>query len=294
MDRFEAMRAFVRVVELGSFTQTARELHVKQSTVSKWIRQLEEMHHTTLIQRTSRTQRVTEAGQIFYTRSKEILAMCELAHTELHTHTTTLVGRLRISLPVVIGERFFLEPLIAFAAAHTEVELEMVFDDRYVNLLEGGFDLAIRIGRPVDSSLHAITLANVPRMLVASPAYVETHGRPESPEDLIAHAALLHGLHQDDHWHVHNESGQMTRVPLKRAHVSANHSQVLLELARQGFGVAMLASWLVEDSLESGELVELLPNISLLSAHVQALSPSAHLSLRARTLVDTLKLALGS
>ena len=195
MDHLLALKAYVRVIELGSFTQAARELHVKQSTVSKWIGQLEEEHHTALIQRTSRAQRVTEAGEHFYARSKEILALYELAHAELQAHATTLSGRLRISLPVVLGERFFLKHLADFALMHPEVSLEMVFDDRYVDLIDRDLDLAIRVGEPVDSALHAITLGSMPRMLIASPCYVERRGVPHTPAQLATHSVPAPRLH---------------------------------------------------------------------------------------------------
>lgn len=270
MDRLLAMQAFVRLVELGTFTATARELHVKQSTVSKWLASLESELGVSLLERTTRSQRVTEAGLFFYEQAREMVASYEATSAALQEKAPEPRGRLRVSVPVVFGG-LFVTPIIGdFLKQYKHIDLDLQFSDRYVNLVEEGFDMALRVGQPVDSVLKARKLGETERLLVASPDYLATYGVPEVPEDLKEHQALLHaGVEQSALWVFHRgEERVQTRVS---GRFCANHSATLKALACEGLGLALLASWLVKEELASGRLVPCLREYRLPPAPVYAL-----------------------
>lgn len=288
MDRLDAMLAYVRLVELGSFSKVGQELRVKQSTVSKWIATLERQLQTQLIERTSRAQRVTEAGQVFYERAKDILASYSDIEAQLQQDSPQVAGRIRVNAPVVFGRLYLVPHVGRFLREHPELEFDLVLDDRYINLLEDGFDMAIRVGKPVDSSLRAKHLASTPRRLVASPSYLSSHPSIETPEDLKLHNCLLHsGLQSRTVWSFSRNGKKVQTVVEGR--FAANNSEALLSLAREGLGVALLASWLVDDSISEGALVPLLSSYSLPPAPIQALlPPSRHVHPRVRIFLDFL------
>lgn len=300
MDRIDAMRAFVRVVEGESFSSVAESLRVGQPTISKWIAGLERELGVQLIERTTRARRVTEAGHLFYMRAREILEGFEEVSAQLQARQPELRGRLRVSLPVVFGQRHVVPALDGFLRRHEVLELELVFNDRYVNLLEEGFDVAIRVGAPVDSTLRARTLATTPRLLVAAPAYLKAAPPLRRPADLADHACLLHtGLGVGASWGFTGAQTGEVESARVTARCVANHSEAILCLARQGHGVALLASWLVDEALRAGELVALLAGDlceqgwRASPAPVQALMPpGAFTHPRVRALVDHLVEAL--
>ncbi len=289
MDHIEAFRAFVGVVELGTFTATARMLRVKQSTVSKWISQLEGELREQLFVRSTRSVELTDSGRLLYPHALEVLGAYESALSALGEHHGELVGRLRLSLPVVFGARHVTPLLPRFLDAHPRVELELYYDDRYINLGDAQIDVALRVGRAVDSALISRRIAETPRRLVASEAYLRHHPAPSTPDDLELHDCLLHtGM---DPWRFEAD-GEEYRV---RAHgrVAANNSAALLDLALHGQGVALLASWLVDDAIATGELQVLLPGYRPPTAPIQALTrPVVYQAPRTRALLDFLSDAL--
>ncbi|TNE45352.1 MAG: LysR family transcriptional regulator [Deltaproteobacteria bacterium] len=289
MDRLDAMLAYVRLVELGSFSKVGLELRVKQSTVSKWIANLETQLHTQLIERTSRSQRVTEAGQLFYERAKDILASYEELEAQLQQRSPVLSGRIRVNAPVVFGRLYLLPHLGPFLREHPSLEVELVLEDRYIQLLEEGIDLAIRVGKPVDSSLRSKTLATTPRRLVAAPQYLEEFGEPTEPKELKHHNCLLHsGLHSRAVWQF-SHGNKTFQTPVS-GRFSANNSEALVTLAKEGLGIALLASWLVDDEIAQGHLTTLLPNFSLPMAPIQALlPPSRQIHPRVRAFLNFLE-----
>ncbi len=288
MDRLAAMQAFVRLVEVGSFSTVAEELRIKQSTVSKWVAALEEELGTQLVERTTRRQRVTEPGQRFYERARELLAAYEEVSTELQERAPEPRGRLRVSVPTVFGRLHVVPHLATFMGRHRQLELELVFSDRYVNLVEEGIDVAIRVGLPADSSFRARKLGETRRHLVASPAYLKQHPAPRSPKELRHHACLLHtGLRTGDIW-TFRRGSRLVRAPV-RGRFSANNSEALLAMARSGHGVALLAEWLVDTDLRGGRLVALLPEYEPPPAPIQALiPPGKHAPPRVRAFIDFL------
>ncbi|MFN3200382.1 MAG: LysR substrate-binding domain-containing protein [Bradymonadia bacterium] len=290
MDRIAALEAFVRVVERGSFSAAARDLRVGQPTISKWIARLEDTFEVQLLDRTTRSVSVTDAGHALYTRGRAVLDAWESALSA--SGEQALRGRLRVSVPVVFGQ-LFLSPLLSqWMRAHPEVELEIIYSDRYVNLVEEGVDVAIRVGRPVDSSHRATLLARSSRRLVAAPAYLASHGTPESPEDLVQHRCLLHGgLSVQETWVLSLGDVRHT-VPIS-GRLSANSSATLRYLAVEGHGVALLADWLVEQTIREGRLVPLLSDYALPSAPIRAVfASSRHVAPRVRAFVAHLEATL--
>lgn len=289
MDRFAALEAFIRIVELGSFTACAKDLRLRQATVSRWIVALEDELGVQLLDRTTRAVRVTDAGERFYEDARAIVGAWAKAQAQAQQQQARVTGRLRLSVPVVFGQRFITPNLARFVQTYPELELELLFSDRYIDLVGDGVDLALRVGQPIDSEHRVRTLGITPRRLVASPAFIKQHVSPKHPGELAKLPCLLHsGLRDVTTWSFEHQ-GQRTQVKVKGT-VSANHSQTLLELARAGVGVALLASWLVDDAILSGELVALLPEYEAPRAPIQALYASTRHAPRAiEAMIDFLQ-----
>lgn len=294
MDRMDALRAFVRLVERGSFTAVAEELRVGQSTVSKWLAALEDELGVRLLDRTTRSQRVTEAGQQFYQRAAGILDAYDSAVGEVREGQTVLRGRIRMSLPVVFGRLYVLPALSQFLRKHEEISLEMSFSDRYVNLVEEGYDLVLRLGASPDSTLREHLLGSSERRLVASPRYLSRYGVPKCPAELGEHQCLVHtGLGARTTWTLFR-AGKVEKVAVQ-GRVYASNSEATLSLTRSGLGISMLASWLVDRELERGRLRRVLADYQLPPAPIRALTaPGRHLSPRVRALLDHLRRGIAS
>ncbi|NOU30698.1 MAG: LysR family transcriptional regulator [Polyangiaceae bacterium] len=290
LDRLDALRLFVRLRERGSFSAAARDLRIKQSTASKWVAELEEELGVGLVERTTRAIRITEAGQRFARRAVEILDAVDETTRELSDlGEREPSGRVRVSAPVVYG-RLFVAPLMAkFLKHHPRVEAELVLSDRYVNLVEEGFDLAIRVGVPADTSARGRKLADSARRLVASPAYVEKHGAPKTPKELERHPCLTHSeAFAGAIWRFRLGPGREVPVAV-RGPLSSNNSDVALEMARRGLGIALLADWLVAADLRANKLVELLPDHQAPPAPVFAVTPASRfVAAPVRALLDAL------
>lgn len=289
MDRITQLEAFVRLVERGSFSGVAEELRVQQSTVSKWIGALEAEVGRTLIERTTRSQRVTEAGQRFYLRAQAILDEYEQAMGEARQVDRGLRGRVRVSLPTVFGRLYVVPLLTTLLQEHPELEVDMVLGDRYVNLVEDGFDLAVRVGVQVDSTMRLHPLGSTPRRVVAAPGYLERHGKPVTPRDLERHECLVHASPGAKTLWRFTRNGRSLQTTV-RGRASINHSEATLMLAREGLGVAMLASWLVDPDIETGRLVSLLSDYQPPHAPFRALTPPGrHLTTRVRQTLEHLR-----
>ena len=283
------MRAFVRTVELGRFADAAVELRVQQSTVSKWIAKLEAELGCTLLNRTTRTKHLTEAGERFFARSKEIVAAFDAATEELEEGASAPRGLLRISAPVVFGQLFVVGPVTRFMRRHGDVRVELVLSDQYVRLVEERFDLAVRVGVPVDSNLIGHSLGGTRRRVVASPGYVNKHGTPSLATELKEHDCLLPV--GTTRWSFRLGERELG-VPV-RGRFTANHSGAIRAMARAGLGVALLADWLVDDDLRRGRLVSLLDDHQPPAAPIRALTPPGRsMPLRVRAFIDHLRAEL--
>jgi DNA-binding transcriptional LysR family regulator len=293
MDRIDSLRLFVRLVEGGSFSAAARALKVKQPTASKSIAALEADVGVTLVQRTTRAVRVTEEGRRFAARAQDVLAAFDDLQTEMAAAAAAPAGHIRVSLPIVFGRRFVLAPLSKFLAEHPQISAEIVLDDRYVNLVEEGFDLAVRVGVPIDTSARGTKILDGRRRLVVAPRYIDTYGKPVAPRDLVRHQCLVHGDPSTPSiWRFRRAEGRSSTVTV-RGRVSTNNSEGVLQLARSGIGIGLLAHWLVEADLARGSLVTLLDDFEAPPAPVFALTPPGRYpSGVIRALVEHLKRAL--
>ena len=288
------MRAFVCVVERGRFVDAAEQLRVQQSTISKWIARLEEELGVTLLTRTTRTKHLTEAGERFFARSKEIVGAFDAATEEARQRSSSPRGRIRISAPVVFGRLFVVGPVARFLRRHQEVEIELVLSDRYVSVVEDRFDVAIRVGVPVDSTLVGHALGGTSRRVVASPGYVKRHGAPSEASELSEHACL-HRIGDGTSTRWTFRRGQREVGGLVRGRFSANHSGAIRAMARAGLGVGLLADWLVDDDLRQGRLVALLEDYEPPLAPIRALTPPARrVPLRVRAFIDFLAAELAA
>lgn len=253
-----AMNAFAAVVEAGSFTGAAGAKGLSKAALSRHVAELEDRLGVRLLNRTTRRLSLTEAGRAFYEGCQRMLAEAESAEVQVTALAARPRGVLRLSAPVSFAY-WHLNPLLGpFLEACPELELDLVLGDRVVDLVEEGFDAAIRIGQLADSSLIARRLCSLKSYLVAAPDYLRRAGLPENPRALKAHNCLLYSYHRDGRsWRFEGEGGKVD-VEVK-GRVVTNNGDVLLSLALAGQGIALLPSFFAAQALRDGHLLRLLP-----------------------------------
>jgi DNA-binding transcriptional LysR family regulator len=288
MDRLAGIPAFEGVVAAGSFAGAARALGLSVAAVSKQVRALEDRLGVRLLHRTTRQVRLTEAGERFHERCQRILADLEEAEREVAARQTTPRGRVRVSAPMSFGERHLGPVVGAFLAANPDVEIDLVLDDRFVDILAEGFDVAVRIAELHDSSLVARRLCGSRRVLCASPAYLARHGTPATPDELAAHRCIGYAyMTSGCDWPFRTRDGR--RLLRVRGPVMSNNGDVLRVLALDGCGIALLPTFLVADDLRAGRLHEVLPDQLAGDPAVWVLQPTRrHVPLAVRAFVDFL------
>ncbi|WP_246725885.1 LysR family transcriptional regulator [Rhizobium lusitanum] len=256
------MSAFVRSVELGSFSKAAGEAEMKVSTVSRYISALEDDLGAALLNRSTRRLHLTEAGQSFYERAAQILADVDDARNATRSLNAHPQGLLRINIPSAFGRRHVMPHMKDFLAAYPDIRLDATLTDATVDLIETGTDIAIRIGALADSSLIAKRLAPQRRVLVASPHYLQTAlaSALAEPADLMQHQCLAFALQVGNAWFYRptaEPQADPVEMPIK-GNLRTNDSEALLDAALSGLGIALLPTWLVSGDLQSGRLVTLL------------------------------------
>ncbi|MFN2310228.1 MAG: LysR family transcriptional regulator [Gammaproteobacteria bacterium] len=289
MRRFEDMQTFVRVVDAGSISAAAAQLGVAKSAVSRRLSELEARLGVQLLRRTTRRLNLTDTGRGFYDRCRRILADLEEAEAAVSQAHATLRGRLRVAAPLSFGLRHLGPAITEFMRAHPQVEFDLDFNDRQVDLLAEDIDVAIRIARLEDSSLIARRLWASRLVLCASPAYLQACGVPLTPEDLTAHRALVYSHTQDPtQLALRDAAGREYRVRVPER-LRANNGDFLRQAAEAGEGLVLSPSFIVHDALRSGELVRVLPAYTADEVHAYAVYPQTrHLSQRVRAFVDFL------
>jgi DNA-binding transcriptional LysR family regulator len=292
MDMLAAMRVFVRVVELGGLSAAARDLRMSQPAVSETVARLETRLKARLLDRTTRSVRTTEAGSVFYERARRTLDEAAEAEAAVASLKGGLRGRLRIASPYGIGELLITPVLLDLMAEHSELSVELVLNDRFVDPLAEGVDLSIRVGPVGVGDYVARPLGGLRRVLVASPEYLERRGRPTKPEALAEHGFIrFAGLLAGDRLTLAGPSGT-TEVTMRTV-LSANHWRPLMRAVVQGHGIGAIQTPMAEDGLQSGALVRVLPDFALAAQEVHAIYPAArHVPERTRILVDLLQAAL--
>jgi DNA-binding transcriptional LysR family regulator len=289
VDRFACISVFVAAVEEGSLVAAGRKFSLSASMAGKYLGRLETDLGARLLQRSTRSLSITEAGQAYYARCKRILEEFDEANREASDNAATLRGRLRIAAPVSFGALHLGDLVAGFLAEHDQVTAEVMLDDHYTDLHTAGIDVAIRIGRLPDSGLVARRLAPCRMVLCAAPSWLALHGTPHTPADLHQAPRLaFSGAVTAGDWSITDAGGQVHTIagPLR---AQANNMQLLLSMAVAGLGIAYGPTFAFGPAIAEGRLVQLLPGWVAEELAVQAIYPSArHLPSKVRSFVDYL------
>jgi DNA-binding transcriptional LysR family regulator len=288
MGQLEDMQVFVRIVKAGSITKAAGQLSLAKSAVSKRLNDLENRLGSKLINRTTRTSSLTEAGQQYYQRVQLLLGEVDSLNGDIARENKVLTGSLKLAVPLTFGVTHLTPAIDLFMRQHPELSIELDFSDRKVDLIEGGYDLAFRIGSLPDSSLKARKIAPIKHVICASPDYLKRQGIPENPAQLKHHKILkrpgwpLAGMPLWDlEGQKHLVNGQSSLI--------ANNGNAMTMLALTGHGIIMLPTFYVWESLQRGDLVPILENYSLATMNAYAVYPTTrYLPRKVRSLIDFL------
>jgi len=289
MDKFEDLQAFGAVVEAGTFTAAAERLDSTKSAVSRRVSRLEERLGVQLLRRTTRVLNLTETGQSFYDHSARILADLDEAEAAIQLEHGELRGSLRVALPLSFGVRHMCKPIAAFTKQHPKLHFDLDLNDRRIDLVEEGMDLALRIGHLKDSSLIARRLFDVRTVVAASPHYLKIHGTPQTPEDLRDHDCLVYSnLVDPDKWRWKDGEGKEHVVKVNTV-LRASSGDFLANAAAHGMGVVIQPTFLASEAIRRGNLVPLLTEYEWpVSPAYAVYPPTRHLSYRVRAFIDFL------
>lgn len=284
MPNWEGVQEFVAVAETGSFTRAAQRLGLSIAQVSRQVSTLEQRLSSELLHRTTRKVSVTEAGQLYYQHCRPLLDGLDEAERALTSLQGQATGLIRMTAPITYGEQHITPLLSEFLLQHPAVRIDLQLTNQKLDLIEGGFDLAIRLGRLEDSSMIARRLASRTLYLCASPAYLRQQGEPRTLADLQQHNCLLGTL---DSWRF-REDGKDRNVRVSGS-LRANSGYAIMDAALKGIGLVQLPDYYVEQWLKSGDLVTLLEEFQPEDEGIWALYPhSRHLLPKIRLLVDFL------
>jgi DNA-binding transcriptional LysR family regulator len=288
MENLTGMAIFARVVEAEGFSAAARQLGLSKSAVSKQVARLEDRLGARLLNRTTRRLSLTEVGAAFYERCARILAEAEAAERAVTRLQAEPRGTLRVNAPMSFGVRHVAPAIPAFVARYPDVSVDISLTDRLVDLVDEGYDLAIRIANLPDSSLVARRLAPARFVVCASPDYLARHGAPAQPRDLARHNCLTYSYAAvGDEWRLRGPDGEV-RVRVTGT-VRANNGDVLRAAALGGLGIVVMPTFLVGDALRSGALASVLPDYRVRETAIHAVYPHGrHLSAKVRAFVDFL------
>ncbi len=289
MDRFQAIATFARVVESGSFAGAAKRLGVSVSSVSRQVAELESHLGARLLNRTTRRISLTEPGRAFHERSVQLLADLEEAEASASEGAAVPRGTLRLSCPVSFGMDHIAPAVADFMRRYSGVKLELELSDRIVDLVDEGFDAAVRIGAVRGQNLVARRVGTSRLVCCASPAYLAAHGEPRTPEDLAKHACVLYQYApQRDTWLFTGKSGEERRVRVSGP-VYANNGDFLGALAREGIGIVYEPDFIVGDDVRAGRLLPILRGYCKVQGTINVVYASRrHLSAKVRAFADFL------
>lgn len=293
MDRFHQLQVYVAVAEEEGFAAAARRLQLSPPAVTRAVATLEDTLGVKLLDRTTRHVRVTEAGRRYLDDARQILAGLQAADDAAAGINAEPRGHLAVTAPVMFGRLFVMPGIVEYLERYPAMEVEAVFLDRSVNLLEEGLDVGVRIGELPDSSMRALRVGSVRHVLVAAPAYLERHGSPKVPQDLRQHtliASAAGGFGRG--WRFSDTAGEnpLKENPLKiDARLTVNSNDAAISAALAGFGIARLLSYQVRTEVEAGSLKVLMPHYEPPGYPVHILHrESRHASARVRTFIDLL------
>jgi DNA-binding transcriptional LysR family regulator len=289
LERFESERMLIAVLDTGSFAAAARRLGVSSGQASKLVAKLETDLGAQLIKRTTRSLSATEAGRAYYEQLKPLLDEFDALATSVGRASAIPAGRLRLTAPQSFGVSQLASVLVEFARKYPEIALDVSFSDRVANLVDEGFDAALRIGAPEDSSLIARRLCPMRVVVAASPAYLAEHGAPRTPDDLDQHPCIIDSNFQDPlQWRFRDASGVgFVKSVTGRLHFA--NAEACATACKAGLGVARTPSFIGGPQFRAGKLVPLLGDWEEEPYGVHVLYPRArHLALKVRALVDFL------
>lgn len=289
MDRLRAFEVFASVVQRGSFTQAADALDTSAANVTRYVHELERHLGTRLLNRTSRRLSLTESGKALYERARTILEEVAEAEALASASTVQARGRLRLNAPLSFGILHLAPLWPRFLARHPEVELDVSLSDRVVDLVEEGYDLAIRISRGGAGSNIGRRLATSHNLVCASPEYLAQHGVPKELDDLSKHACVAYSNStMAEEWPLTDSAGR-TQVVRMRSVMQSNNGDTVRAAALAGRGLIWQPSFLIGEDLRAGRLVRVLPEYSLPDIDILAIYPSRrHLSAKVRLMIDFL------
>ncbi|HEX4199742.1 MAG TPA: LysR family transcriptional regulator [Caulobacteraceae bacterium] len=285
MDRLAALEVFVQVVDAGSFSAVARRQHIGQPAVSKAVAQLEQWLGVSLLLRSTRSVVPTEAGQIFYERAKRTIEEADEAVMAAQGSAHGLTGKLRVSTSICFGRLHVIPSLSVFLAEHPDLELELVLDDRFVDLVNEGVDVALRTGAMPSSNMTARRIAEGRSLVVATPAYLQRHGTPMSPAELASHQAVIltRGGGRDSF--TFRKADAEVSVTLQ-GRLKVTQGEGVREAVNSDLGLAVAAEWLFSPELKSGKVVPILQDWTLPPTPLSAVYPTGRLAgAKARTFV---------
>jgi DNA-binding transcriptional LysR family regulator len=290
MDNFSNMQLFVRVVQEGSFSATARTLGITPSSVSRQISQLEGELGARLFQRTTRKQSLTEAGEIYFQHAERIIADLDTARLAVHRLTDTPSGNLHITVEADFALAYIAPILPDFLERYPEIQVRLSMHSGMMDLVDGGIDMAIRIGHLSDSSLIARKVAVSQSVVCASPAYIQKYGSPSHPRELEAHNCLSYRVKAGKkYWGFKVQEGSLD-VPVS-GRIDVNSIVFLRNVALEGQGIIMVPSWIIRDELRQKQLVPLLENYPLEPASMPiqvVFTHNRHLAPKVRAFVEFL------
>lgn len=277
MDKFSALRAFVEVAEAGGFSSAGRRLDLAASSVVRAVDALEASLGTVLLNRTTRQVTLSDAGAVYYARAKRVLGELADADALVADRGDAPSGPLRVSVPVAYGLRRLAPHVAAFVARHPRLDLDLQLTDERVDLVSARIDVAIRLGDAAPTAeVVARPLGTFRRYVVASRAYLDAHGTPATPAELVDHACLRFHFGVDQQTWTFVGAPRTTQVVVT-GRLKSNHSEVLREAALDGAGIALLPDWLVDTDLEAGRLQRLFDQYDVTPGSARAVITALYL-----------------
>ncbi|MBL0423363.1 LysR family transcriptional regulator [Ramlibacter sp. AW1] len=292
MDKYQEMRAFAAVVDAGSFVAAADAVGMSKAAVSRHVSELEQRLGSRLLHRTTRKLSLTAEGEVFLARCRDILASIDESEAEISTRSHTASGLLKVSVPVSFGIQHLAPLWSEFMQAHPRVSLDVQLADRIMDLVDEGFDLAVRIARLPDSSLVSRQLASTRLVLCASPRYLRARGTPGHPSELADHDVIGYSLFaMGDQWQFSGPGGPVTIKV--RPRLWSNNGDTCVAACVRGAGIQLQPTFLVAPALASGQLVEVLPSYRPMELGIYAVYPTRKFVMpKVRALVEFLSVKL--
>ncbi|MBV7315368.1 LysR family transcriptional regulator [Shewanella sp. NIFS-20-20] len=293
MGQLEDMAMFVRIVDAGSMTKAADDLHMAKSAVSRRLNDLEKRLNCQLLRRTTRQSSLTDAGRRYYQRSLDILDEVTALNEQTLGADTRVAGTLKMTAPLSFGIRHLTDIIDEFACQYPDLTFELDFSDRHLDLVEEGYELAIRIGELTDSSLQAKRITPIRLILCASPNYLARHGTPSQMADLRHHRFLHYGLTSLEEVR-YTDANNVSHKLVFDSKIKANNGDFLLSMAKKGHGIVCSPTFITYEAIASGELIPLLTHYPLPVLYAYAVYPkNRFLSRRSRLLIDFITARFG-